>query len=333
VIASDFRPPEHRHFPGWVRVASYIPLFALGVPLAKTLELAGRWPPTSTRLRKRLRQEMQSSMGNYRPTCHDVFACVGFKSGTTWLMQIAVQIAYLGKAEFDRILSVVSWPDCPTYFRKYVIPLTDDSPTRRSPAGLRIIKTHLPQTLVPYSPEAHYIAMVRDPKDVIVSGYHFYRSMGYGPLMPSVRHWVELNLEHLGLLWGSWAEHVAGFWRVRHEPNVLFLTYEQFSANLGAGIRQIAHFMGVELSAAQFEAVLRASTFEGMRKTRDKFDTGRLVPWAKEHSMLRSGKVGRSAELLSPRLRQRIDDHCRAELQSLNCDFSYDRAFATTNRH
>jgi hypothetical protein len=79
--------------------------------------------------------------------------------------------------------------------------------------------------------------------------------------------------------------------------------------------------------------LLRASTFEGMRKTRDKFDTGRLVPWAKEHSMLRSGKVGRAAELLSPQLRQRIDDHCRAELQSLNCDFPYDRAFATTNRH
>jgi hypothetical protein len=331
VIASDFRPPERRHFPGWVRLASYIPLFALGVPLAKILELVGLWPPTSSRFARQLREDIKSSMVGYYPTRHDVFACVGFKSGTTWLMQIAVQIAYLGEAEFDNILSVVPWPDTAPFFRKYVIPLTDDSTARRSPVGLRVIKTHLPQRLVPYAPAARYIAVVRDPKDVIVSGYHFARSMGYGPLMPTVRHWAELNLEG-NLPWGSWAEHLAGFWRLRHEPNVLFLTYEQLNADLGAGIRQIAGFMGVELNAAQFEAVLQSSTFEGMRRSRDKFDTGRLLPWAKEHSMLRSGKVGRSADLLSPQLRKRIDDHCRVELHRLNCDFPYDQAFTAGNQ-
>jgi Sulfotransferase domain len=327
VTTSDFRPPVRRDFPRWVRLASYVPLFVLGVPLVKTLELAGLWPPTSTRLAMRLRRRMQSSLIEYHPTCHDVFACVGFKSGTTWLMQIAVQIAYKGHAEFDNILSVVAWPDTAPFFSKYVIPLSDESPARRSPAGFRIVKTHLPQHLVPYSAEARYIAMVRDPKDVVVSGYHFARSMGYGPLMPSVRHWVELNISG-NLPWGSWAEHLAGFWRLRHEPNVLFLTYEQLNADLGAGIRQIARFMGVDLSPAQFEAVRQSSTFEGMQRSRGKFDTGRLLPWAKEHSMLRSGRVGRSAELLSPPLRRRIDDHSRAELQRLNCDFPYDQAFA-----
>jgi hypothetical protein len=173
--------------------------------------------------------------------------------------------------------------------------------------------------------------MVRDPKDVIVSGYHFARALLLGPLMPTVRHWVELNLAG-DLPQGSWVEHVASYWRIRTEANVLFLTYEQLSADPSAVIQQIARFMNVELNKEQFEAVMRASAFEEMRRLRDKFDPGRIVPWGKSDSMLRKGKAGGSGELLSPQLRHRIDDHFRAELRRLKCDFPYESTFATAHR-
>ena len=44
---------------------------------------------------------------------------------------------------------------------------------------------------MPYTDDARYIAVVRDPKDVCVSGYHFLRSMLWGPLAPSVERWVD----------------------------------------------------------------------------------------------------------------------------------------------
>jgi hypothetical protein len=180
---------------------------------------------------------------------------------------------------------------------------------------------------VPYSPEARYIVMVRDPKDVIVSSYHFVRALTLGPLMPSVRHWVELSLAG-ELPQGSWAEHVASYWPLRTRPNVLFLTYERLSADPRGVIQQVARFMGVELSAGQLEAVARASSFGEMRRLRDRFEPGRIVPWGQLHSMLRAGQAGRSAELLSPELRGSIDARCKAELQRLNCDFPYDSSFA-----
>jgi Sulfotransferase domain len=328
MIASDFRQPQRRDFPAVARVGAYIPLLALGVPLAKALELAGIWPRVAFRAGRKARSH---SFGAYRPTCHDVFACVGFKSGTTWLLQIAVQIACLGEAEFDNIHSVVPWPDGAPNFRKLIIPLTDDSPRRRSPTGLRIIKTHEQQQSVPYSSESRYIAMVRDPKDVIVSGYHFIRSLVLGPLMPSVRNWVDLNLSG-GLPQGSWAEHLASYWRVRDKPNVLFLTYEQLSADPTAVIRQIAAFMKVDLSPQQLDAIVRASSFSEMCRLRKRFEPGRIVPWGKTDSMLRKGKAGSSGELLSAQLRNRIDDHNRAELRRLGCDFPYDSAFCAAQR-
>jgi Sulfotransferase domain len=324
VIASDFHQPRRRDFPGIVRIGAYIPLVGLGVPLAKTLELAGVWPRVMFKAFRRGAQD--SCFADYKPTGHDVFACVGFKSGTTWLLQIAVQIAYLGQAEFDNIHSVVAWPDAAGPFRRRTVPLADDSPVRRAPTQLRIVKTHLEQQLVPYASKARYLVMVRDPKDVIVSGYHFIRSLLLGPLMPSVRHWVELSLSG-DLPSGSWARHVASYWRVRNEPNVLFLTYEDLSADPAGVIQQIARFMNVDLDAEQLKSVMRAATFEEMRRLNDRFDPGRVVPWGKAHSMLRKGRPGEAGELLSRELRQRIDDHSRAELRRLKCDFPYDLAY------
>jgi hypothetical protein len=324
VIASDFHQPKRRDFPGIVRFGALVPLVAIGVPLARTLELAGVWPRVVFKAFRRGAQD--SGFANYKPTGHDVFACVGFKSGTTWLLQIAVQIAYLGQAEFDNIHSVVAWPDAPPPFRRRIIALADDSPVRRAPTRLRIIKTHLPEQLVPRSSEARYLVMVRDPKDVIVSSYHFIRSLLLGPLMPSVRHWVELSLSG-NLPSGSWARHVASYWRVRNDPNVLFLTYEDLSANPEGVVEQIARFMKVDLDPGQLEAVMRAATFEEMRRLNDRFDPGRVVPWGRAHSMLRKCRSGKAAELLSPELRQLIDDHSRTELRRLKCDFPYDLAY------
>ncbi len=91
-------------------------------------------------------------------------------------------------------------------------------------------------------PEARYIAVTRDPKDSCVSGYHFLKSLALGPLMPSVAHWVDFAVSPN--FPDSWAEHVAGFWAARHEPNVLFLTYEEMRKDHAGAVRRIARVHG-----------------------------------------------------------------------------------------
>ena len=320
--ASDFSPLPRRPMPAWSRYASYAALYGLGVPVAKTLEALGRWPNVMGR---RVRRNMPD-FGDYRPAASDVIVCAFFKSGTTWLLQMTTQVACRAAAEFDNIHHVVPWPDVPVpLLKRLMIPLTDPSPAAYSPTGLRVIKTHLPRSAIPFVPEARYIACVRDPKDVCVSGYHFLKALVLGPLMPSVEHWVKFLFSDEYQY--SWPEHLAGYWAVRHEPNVLFLTYEGMIEDHAGTVRKLADFMGVDLTADELESVLHQSSFAAMQQAGGKFEPGRVLPWTRDRAMVRAGKSGRSSELLTLAQQRFIDDWCRSQLERLGCDFPYDEVF------
>ena len=320
--ASEFVAPPRQRFPRWVRVASLIPLYGIAWPIVKTLELFGVWP----KLLGRRPMAPADAFGDYRPSAHDVIVCSYFKAGTTWTLNIATQITFRGQAEFDNLHHAVPWPDVPAPpLARFMIPLSDPSPARLSPTGLRVIKTHLHREHVPFMRDARYIAVTRDPKDCTVSGYRFLQSLALGPLMPTVDHWVTFGLSPE--FPDRWADHLAGWWAVRHEPNVLFITYEELKGDHAGAVRKIAGFMGVELTPAELASVVEQSTFASMKAAVSKFEPGLVVPWGKEGAMMRRGQSGGSSELLTPEQQQRIDEHCRAELLRLGCDFPYEAVF------
>jgi hypothetical protein len=314
---------RRKSFSPWVRYPSMVLLYGLLVPATKALEKTGLW----TRLAKRPRRpsRFMDKFGEYRPTAHDVFACVYFKSGTNWLMHIVVQVIHRGAADFEHIHDIVPWPDSPD--PRYTVPLSDETAWKNSPTGLRVIKTHDAFANVPYSPEARYICVVRDPKDVCVSAYHFVRAEGMGPMTPSVPNFVEWFLSP-NFAFHPWAEFLAAYWAIRDRENVLFITYEEMKKDLASAVRKIAALLNIELSESEVEAVVRQSSFEHMKKIEHKFETGMMVPWSKpQGAMIRRGKHKASDELLTAAQQQRIDDHFRAELKRLGCDFPYDEAF------
>lgn len=208
----------------------------------------------------------------------------------------------------------------------FAVPLRGGSGQAAAPTGLRVIKTHMPLDGLPCSPAARYVCVVRDPKDVFVSSYHFARAAFMGPLMPTVDAWLAayLSADAPG---GSWARHLASAWRLRERANVLFLTYERMHSDLPAAVDGIAAFMGVELSASERSVVIERSSFADMKKIGHKFDPPG-APWSHGRgAMIRRGERGASRELLTAQQQRRIDDHWRAELTRLGCDFAYDAAF------
>lgn len=296
--------------------------FALCIlkPVLIVLGWLGIWPG----LMARGMQRMHSEFGTYALKENDVLICSYFKSGTNWTMQMALQIAYRGHAEFEHVHDLVPWPELPVR-RPFAVDVADDRLYEECPTGLKIIKTHLALNQLPWNDRARYICVVRDPKDVFVSSYHFVRSVVMGPLMPTPEQWLDLYLSDATPL-GSWAEHAAGFWAIRNRDNVLFLTFESMKLDPAGTVDRIARLMGIELKPEERRAVLERSSFSYMKAHTEKFDpVGIGPPWADSRgSMVRRGAAGGSSEMLTVAQRRRIDDFWGAELSRIGSDFPYD---------
>ena len=266
---------------------------------------------------------------DYEPTRHDVFVCTYVRTGTNWTMQIAYQIAHRGRGEYKHIHDAVAWPEAPM---PRIVPLSDPTPYRQAPTELRVIKTHLESQYVPYSAEARYIVVVRDPKEVFVSSYFFSGFLLAGSRMVPVDEWHAMFLGDQ-FPHGSWAEHFCSYWPWRTRRNVLLLNYGDMTRDLEGTVRRIAAFMDVALTDAEVAWVLEKSSFTYMKQIDHKFAPALPFPLNRTAGpvMIRKGESGSSAELITSEQQAQIDRHMREELRQRGCDVPYDDMFAAVD--
>jgi len=260
---------------------------------------------------------------SYVPDEHDVIVTTYAKSGTNWMMQIAHQLLFHGKGEFEHIHDVVPWPDSPPPLGKYAIPVEDPSVWMASPEKKRVIKTHLNWEQIPYSEKARYIAVIRDPKDVFVSNYFFAKAIG-GPAIPPLKTWYRMFVSESFLMGGSWAVNAAGYWAQRNRPNVLVLSFKSMKQDLAGTVRRVAEFLDVRVGDEVIESVCAQAGFAYMKGIDSKFSVWKMTPWSSQGSMMRKGVQGGSSELLSGEQQRHIDRYFTGELKRLGCDLPYD---------
>lgn len=268
------------------------------------------------------------SFAGYEPTSQDVFVATFAKSGTNWMMQIAQQTAYYGAAEFNHIHDLVPWPDVP--FPEIRARLNDTTIAQRSPSGLRIIKTHYEHEYIPFNNHAKYITVIRDPKEVIVSSYYFGRIL-FDPLgvRYDLNEWLAAAMEPENFLFGDWAVHTAGWWAMRNLPNVLVITYRDLKRNMIKIINQVAELMEVNLTPDQIEIIIQRASFDWMKANESHFYAITLPQRTKKDlpPMLRSGKSGKSSELLTYQQQVAIDQYFKKRLDLLKSDLPYSEMF------
>lgn len=271
----------------------------------------------------------RGAFGSYQPSAYDIIVTTYPKSGTNWTMQMAQEIAWYGEAEYDYIHDVIPWPD--KAIKTPVVPLSDTRMAERSPTGYRVIKSHLEAAHVPYSDAAKYIIVVRDPKEVIVSGFHFengfYEKM-VGDVVPLVAY-VEGFLTG-NFMYDSWAVHTAGWWDLRNAGNVLLLFYPEMKVDPARAIQKIADIMEVTLSSSQFARVAEKSSYTYMKANNHLFSppTPPDYPVQGKVEMVRRGDSGQAQSELSAEQQRAIDKFCAAELERLESNFPYTELFA-----
>lgn len=282
------------------------------VPLLRRLFIAGATDQASAK-----------AFGDYQATEHDVFVTTYTKSGTNWAMQLAVQIIGRGEAEFEHIHDLVAWPEAHV---SGSVPLDDPGPRRRFSTGKRVIKTAIRAPFVPYSERAVYLTVLRDPKDVFVSGYHFFTSLFGLRDHVTPEQWLEMYLSGHAPM-GPWPDHAASYWAIRERPNVLVVTFAEMKRDLPAVVRKAAEMIGVDLSEAEVERVVERCSFSHMKANEEKFAPPRLPFVPEPGTMMRTGKAGVSGELLTRAQQARIDRYCIDRLKQLGSDLPYTELF------
>ena len=112
------------------------------------------------------------------------------------------------------------------------------------------------------------IYIVRDPRDVAISNYHWemkLRSIPDGcPIEEFVTMWMDGNF------WrriGSWADHVNSWMATRqgHE-NFILMRYEDLQSDQRRELGRVARFMGLDPDPARIDQAIERSSAANMRK-------------------------------------------------------------------
>jgi hypothetical protein len=258
----------------------------------------------------------------YIPTKNDIIVACLARSGTHWMMQIALQIAHLGTAEYDYIYDIVAWPD---FLPGASIKLTEPVPP--SATGYRVIKTHQPANHLHVNDDAKYISVIRDPKEYLVSMYHFapqaFAFAGIKTGTPD--YWLEKFLKNQ-LVSVPWAVHTASWWALRDKPNVYVVPFNHLKADMNGQIDCVSDFLGVELTTEQRAQVIEKSSFDYMKKINDKFSP--IIDNADLIDIIRKGKIATGGELFTKEQLAQVDAYCKSELTRLGSDFPYDEIFS-----
>src|SRR5437867_10030967 len=187
----------------------------------------------------------------YQPRPMDVMIATYPKCGTTWLQQIVHGLRTRGSMDFDEITAVVPWIEL-----AFDLGTDLDAPQVAQP---RAFKTHLPWTEVPKG--SRYVYALRDPKDVLVSVYHFHEGWRFEPgTIPfgSFAREFFMSRESGRSYW----RHVSSWWEQRPRSEILMVGYADMEADVPTTVRRLARFINCELDEDLLEIVVKQSSIE-----------------------------------------------------------------------
>jgi hypothetical protein len=154
------------------------------------------------------------------------------------------------------------------------------------------------------------IFIVRDPRDVAVSYYHYHLKLRLLDTSYPIDRFVSRFITGELDLYGSWGEHTTS-WLSTKKPGdtFLMLRYEDMLSNTVHELHKIASFLNIEVNQQEIERAVERSSAENMRsleKTAGKYLQSRHTN-DKTKPFVRSARSGDWKEQLPPASVQMIE--------------------------
>ncbi len=186
----------------------------------------------------------------------DLFLASYPRSGSVWMRFILVEMLS-GDATFTAVSS-----NAPYVGRHGTAPSI-------APGGGRVIKTHE----LYRSPYRRAIHLVRDPRDVCISYFHYLQRIGKitigegDDLDASFDHHVNAFLAGRVDAHSTWQGHLLSWWQADKEGrcDILRVAYEDLRADPPVEIMRIADWMGRPIDDANARSIADRCSFERMR--------------------------------------------------------------------
>ncbi|XP_074872004.1 sulfotransferase 2B1-like isoform X1 [Carettochelys insculpta] len=265
-------------------------------------------------------QGLQAAENKFQVRDDDIFNVTYQKSGTVWMLEILSLIRSNGDPSWCR--TVPNWDRGPWYETNLGLRTAQGN---QSP---RIISSHLPIHLFAksfFQSKAKVLYTVRNPKDVVVSLYHFSQIFRPYKCPGQLDQFLEQFLEG-DVPFGSWFDHVKGWLELRDCENFFWISYEELHQDLRGSVERICKFLGKDLDTQALEAVVENASFQAMKQ--NKMSNFSLSPSCfldqTKSSFLRKGIIGDWKNHLTPAQIDQFDRVYREQMQGLDVTFPWD---------
>jgi len=207
---------------------------------------------------RKLRYRMKRLLGRDAPGGNltiyddDVFISSYPKSGSTWVRFLVANLIHPQKpVTFLNIEQIVPEPDLQSrnFFRKCPRP--------------RVMKSHHP-----FDPRyKRMVYIVRDPRDVALSQYHFQMKRGVLKAGTPLEEFAQRFVRGETSDHGSWGQNV-GSWLITryHTPGFLLLRYEDLKERPEEELAKVAELFGITADRELLAKAVELSSADRMRK-------------------------------------------------------------------
>lgn len=259
---------------------------------------------------------------HFKPLPNDIILASFPKTGTTWLKSVIFSIIH--RSSKHRLAMAHPHELVPTLEVQVYTTSSEPSYTNQS---TRIFSTHIPYQLLSETldlSECRVVYMTRNPKDTLVSTWHFVNKWKKAiddpwPLETATDKFCQ------GLTpCGPYYDHVMGYKNLSLErpKNVFFITYEELRSDPITHVKKLAEFLGCPFEGRdeeeQVREVVKSCSFEVLSNYEvnksEESPSWFQLPY---NSFFRKGDVGDHKNYLSDETIECIDALTRDKFHSL----------------
>jgi aryl sulfotransferase len=266
----------------------------------------------------------------FEPRPGDILVCTPYKAGTTWMQMICALLVFQ-RAELPLPLAEIS-----PWMELRAAPAEEIHAIYAAQNHRRFIKSHTALDGLPWLPQASYICVQRDPRDVFMSALNHMQitnpdadaifkrearealESGAEPEpLPEdpdelFRYWLTTGAfewESDGAPFWSLFRHGASFWAHRDAPNIHLVHYADLKADLEGEMRRIASALDIEVAEEKWPELVAAAGFASMKRNADRMapDTN-FKMWKDNAQFFNKGTSGQWQGVLSAQSLALLDE-------------------------